>query len=81
MGEPFEVCWLGNKDANLKVGPAIVAPDGLEYYAKIDGKGVVCHQYTINAGEVLPGTHDFRCIGADGTILATTLKVVVPGDN
>ena len=68
LGEPFEVCWLGNKHADLKVGPAIIAPDGPEYYTKENGKGLVCHMYTINPGEVLPGTVDFRCIGEDGTI-------------
>ena len=78
LGEPFEVCWLGNKNSTLRVGPATLSPDGSEYYTKPDGKGLVCHMYTVNPGELPTGNFYSRCLGEQGTIFATYWNVVLP---
>lgn len=78
LGEPFEVCWLGNKSSTLRVGPATLSPDGSEYYTKPDGKGLVCHMYTVNSGELATGNYYSRCLGEQGTIFATYWDVVLP---
>ncbi|KAA3648857.1 MAG: hypothetical protein DWQ07_01270 [Chloroflexi bacterium] len=84
LGEPFEVCWIGDKFSDVKLGPisSLTPNESSPYITQLDnGKGLFCHSFTvpsINNTDLDPGTYDFRCIGAGGTVFQDNVMVVSP---